>query len=220
MELNFNSFTTILSITNNNQLNICSNKLKISNYNFSLFSEPQKISNLRNNFLTINSNKININNNEYITINFPFNKSIKTQELKISFSKFSENFIDFENNSKNFKRHNNKYFKIIYIDSFSLFSNIKKFKCISCQKSYKRKDYLTNHINLEHSGYTGAFCEYCHKKYKRIKDHLIVCKEKIKIKNDNNNLDIINELKNPITNKDKLIKLNKKNKKLIKNDKN
>ena len=81
MELNFNSFTTILSITNNNQLNICSNKLKISNYNFSLFSEPQKISNLRNNFLTINSNKININNNEYITINFPFNKSIKTQEL-------------------------------------------------------------------------------------------------------------------------------------------
>jgi len=49
---------------------------------------------------------------------------------------------------------------------------------------------------------------------------LIVCKEKIKTKNVNNNLDIINELKNPITNKDKLIKLNKKNKKLIKNDKN
>lgn len=138
MELNFNSFTTILSITNNNQLNICSNKLKISNYNFSLFSEPQKISNLRNNFLTINSNKININNNEYITINFPFNKSIKTQELKISFSKFSENFIDFENNSKNFKRHNNKYFKIIYID-FLYFLILKNLNVFPAKNLIKEK---------------------------------------------------------------------------------
>ena len=110
--------------------------------------------------------------------------------------------------------------KLYILILFLYFLILKNLNVFPAKKSYKRKDYLTNHINLEHSGYTGAFCEYCHKKYKKIKDHLIVCKEKIKTKNINNNLDIINELKNTITNKDKLIKLNKKNKKLIKNDKN
>ena len=179
------SFESVLKSNNNNELVVNSNisPLPFSNICFSYFANTEKI-------VADNDDKIECFHTSIF--NYPETNTFPLSPMnnslpKITIKKTNGNLSKCKDiNACNIMQNGdckNLSFKIVRTDSFPFMGFTQKYKCSFCNKSYKRKDYLKKHIYLDHSGYNGTICKFCGKKFKRIIDHLFLCK----IKNNNNN---------------------------------
>lgn len=157
--------------------------------NFDISNESKEISNYSFK-VPISSNFSNDPNQNVIMTRFTF-------ESKMNHISLNNIFLDLDNNSiNNFSNIDNNHKNKFLVPNEHIFTNnivnnnnnnkrafnqtkiLNRYKCDICNKRFKRKDYLKNHLFQIHSGYKGIKCKYCGKIRKRIKDHQIVCKLK------------------------------------------